>query len=56
MHISNWSVSRSGAGLTVRGASDGKEARISDIAKIELRDGQVIAIGKAGAEHLLLVR
>lgn len=57
MHIANWSASRSGAGLAVRGidTEDSNKVHLFGIKKIEARGGQVIAISRDGFEHVLLV-
>jgi len=57
MHISNWSVCRSGAGLTVRGTADidGSKVKLSNIVKLETRGRLVVAIERDGEEHILRV-
>lgn len=58
MHISNWSASRSGPSLTVRGTadSDGSKVKIANVAKIETRGRIVVAVERdGGEEHILRV-
>jgi len=58
MHISNWTASRSGPAMTVRGkaAPDGQTMKIGNIGRIEVRGGLVIAIERDGHdEHILQV-
>lgn len=59
MHISDWSATRSGRGITVRGTADtdGSRIKLTDIRKIEVRGGVVYAVEGWGGEgeHILRV-
>jgi hypothetical protein len=55
MHVANWSASRSGAAMTVRGTAevDGSRIKLANVAKIEARGRLVVAIQADGEEHIL---
>jgi hypothetical protein len=58
MHITNWSASRSGPALTIRGKdeSDGASVKLANIGMIETRGRVVVAVERdGGQEHILRV-
>lgn len=56
MHISNWSACRSGAAMSLRGTADLDGSRVKfPVVKIESRGRLVVAIDRAGEEHILRV-
>lgn len=58
MHITNWSASRSGPALTIKGKAeaDGSNVKLANIGKIETRGRMVVAVERdGGEEHVLRV-
>lgn len=55
--LKNWEAKRSGASLSIAGedADSGQPRKLTDIATIEPINGAVIATGRDGQMHTLLV-
>lgn len=54
MHVSNWTLCRSGAGMALRGYDAGGAAIHRIVAKVELHPGRIVAFERFGGAELTL--